>query len=99
MKRIHAVDKDLYGTEEGKILREKSLQEQKAKRKKRKRKQTTSTAVEPESENVVSKEGESLNFQWPQLPEVDKKQVITAAVVGSIAAAIGFFAGGGNRRN
>jgi hypothetical protein len=99
MKRIHSVDKDLYGTEEGKILREKFLEEQKAKRKKRKRKKTNAAAAESAVESGVSHQANPPFFQWPRLPEVDKKQVITAAVVGSIAAAVGFLAGGGNRRN
>lgn len=95
MKRQLAVDERLYGTKEGveeKKRMEEELRQEKLERKKRRKRQKQKLKDEPPPPHPPPPPAE------PWLTPEEKKQVTILAVVGTLAAGVGFLLGG-SRRN
>ena len=106
-KRFYEVDKKLHGTPEGQEVARQTQEElqreaeaRKARRLERRRKkkeqqqlelQEAAAATEKQQQSVIVAKLKALG------EKVDAKQVATVAVVGSVAAAVGFLLGGGRR--
>ena len=82
LKRVHAVDEKIYGTEEAVRLTKEAQQKAKKGKRKRKKKKKSSNAEE---------EGELENGQ---ISSHVKQSVAAVAVVGALAAGASFFLGG-----
>jgi hypothetical protein len=107
-KLVRNVDADLYGTERGveeKKRMEEELKREALERKERRNKRRqqgkkegdgTAEAEEAEKAAAVTAESASKGEPWIQ---VDAKQVITVATVGTVAAVVGFLFGGGRAAN
>jgi len=108
-KRFHEVDKQLYGTKEGVELAKKTQDElqqeaqtrkERRKRKKKKKGAVVAAAAAEEVE-LPTKQQQVPNAFATKLKgitdQIDTTQVATVAIVGSLAAAAGFFLGGSRR--
>jgi len=105
-KRFHEVDKQLYGTKEGVELAKKTqdeLQQEaqtRKERRKRKKKKKGSVAAAAEEVELPTKQQVPNAFATKLkgiTDQIDTTQVATVAIVGSLAAAAGFFLGGSRR--
>lgn len=104
-KRFHEIDKNLLGTKEGQELAKKTQEElqqeaamRKERRKQRRKKKKMAAKDEESAEENQQQRENAVMAKLKAIGEnIDTKQVATVAVVGSVAAAAGFFLGGGRR--
>jgi len=104
MKRLHAIDKELYGTAQGVEQRNRlqeelkqQAEENKKRRKRRKQKQQQDEVVVNKKKEDEGKSEAAKDETKKRFSSVDATQIATIAAVGTIAAVAGFLAGG--RRN
>lgn len=110
-KRLHAIDKELYGTQAGvetKLQMKKQLETAAAEKKERRRKQrqkkkgvieTTSDDNEEKSRRDAPDQPQPRTIAAVSTSDkgVRTTQLVTLIAVGTLAALTGFFAGGGRR--
>ena len=107
-KRFHAVDPELYGTEQGLVVKqqvteelEQSMEERKRRRKEQRRlmkqkKSAPDAVATTDSTPSTTTTTTARSFWSPYTPTIDQETIQTAAVyslIGTVAIVIGFFAG------
>ncbi len=106
-KRFHAVDPELYGTEQGLVVKQQVTEElqQSTEERKRRRKEQRRLKKKSAHDAVATSDGtqstttapmSSSSFLSKYTPTIDQETIQTAAVyslIGTVAIVIGFFAG------